>query len=243
MIRIALCDDDTFLYNDVTRLCQEVFLENYRLIQYMTAEELLADMSGIDGTPDLFILDIDMPGMDGIELRNILEKQCFQCSIIYLTNHAEMIQDAFGRCVIGFVEKQYMDRQLTDKLVQFRGEWADNEEIQIDDGTMVKKQDIVCIVSDHVYSGMVLATGIDEQGVVSTKQKYVRCSLKAWMERLGQEEFYRIHKTCIIHFAYIRQIDQMVILTDGTEHKISRNKVKSCREAYYSYCKRRARCI
>lgn len=243
MIRIVLCDDDVNLHKDVDKVCQDMFPGNYRLCQYVSAEELLDNISGKDGMPDLFLLDIDMPGMDGIELKHILEKYYFQCSIIFLTNHDEMMQKAFGRCVIGFVEKQYMDEQLKDKLMQFRQECTYNTEIKVDDDTMVKIKDIVCIMSEHVYSRIILATGLDEQGAIATKQKCVRYSLKNWIECLGREEFYRIHKTCIINFAYVKQIGQRVVLTDGTEHRVSRNEIRNCREAYYMYCRKRARCI
>lgn len=243
-MNIVVCDDDESIFVKVKQMCEQVFSEDFSFFQFTSALELLEQAERMEEEPDLFILDIELPVMSGIELRTVLEHRYFKSSIIFLTNHEEMMQEAFGRCVIGFVDKQCIEKQLSDKLWQYRREREDNTEICLGlNGMTLKKRDIVCVLSAHVYSRMLLAAGVKEDGSVLTEEQVFRRSMQNWQELLDETDFYRIHKSCIIHFAYVEVFGRTVKMRDGAEYKVSRGAWKGCSQAYRAYCRKRARCI
>ena len=240
---IGICDDKEKTLEAVKQECLKYFSEDTVITLYLSAEACLDDLSAKGQIPDLFILDVEMGGMNGIDLAHVLQERYCQCSIIYLTSHLEVIQDAFGRGVIGFVLKDRMGPSLTEKLEQFYKERIANTEITLkDEDFTVRKGDIVCIRADHVYTSLIMAVGMDGSGRILTASRLLRYSLDSWQQLLDEEDFFRIHKSCMIHFAYVKgePVNQKVCLLDGTEHKVSRSRWKNLKLAYRDYCRRKA---
>ena len=87
---------------------QRMFISGCQIIWIPVGGELLKNLDKIEGDIDLFILDIEMPGRDGLWLRKELERYRYGSSIIYLTSHDELVQEAFGRYVIGLLIKSVL---------------------------------------------------------------------------------------------------------------------------------------
>ena len=118
-MNIVICDDERKVIEDVGSICREYLSPDVKLYGFRSAESLLKNLDKIEGDIDLFILDIEMPGRDGLWLRKELERYRYGSSIIYLTSHDELVQEAFGRYVIGFVDKvSFLNdkNKLVDKL-------------------------------------------------------------------------------------------------------------------------------
>src|SRR2546425_11013855 len=90
MPTIALVDDDR---NILTSVSIALEAEGYRTVTYTDGA------SALDGfrtsTPDLAILDIKMPRMDGMELLRRL-RQKSDMPVIFLTSQEEEIDELFG---------------------------------------------------------------------------------------------------------------------------------------------------
>lgn len=69
---------------------------------------------------DLVLLDIEMPGINGYELAGVLKKQNISCEIIFITEHTELVLDAFAfkparRKYSGFLLKKWRQRILSTR--------------------------------------------------------------------------------------------------------------------------------
>src|SRR5687767_2270992 len=83
MIRIAIADDHALVINGL----QKIFSTSpdMEIIgTYMNGEQLLSGLQ--QQLPDILLLDIQMPGKDGIELAGIVHKRYPDVKMIALTN-------------------------------------------------------------------------------------------------------------------------------------------------------------
>lgn len=243
-MNIVICDDDMQIIKEVVEVCKQTLADKASFYLFQSAESLIKNLSNIDGIIDLFILDIEMPGKSGLWLKKELEQYRYGSSIIYLTSHDELVQDAFGRYVIGFVDKISFNKDknvLAEKVRLFEEveKGRQNLCLKDDNGIFYIQYDkIIKITSEHVYTYIEYATGKIINGNFCTESQLVRKSLKEWEKELGND-FLRVGKQCIINMEYIYRMDRKVIMKDGSEIVIPRANVKKCMESYFDYCKRK----
>ena len=243
-MNIVICDDERKVIEDVGSICREYLSPDVKLYGFRSAESLLKNLDKIDGDIDLFILDIEMPGRDGLWLRKELERYRYGSSIIYLTSHDELVQEAFGRYVIGFVDKvSFLNdkNKLVDKLKLFEQETKADETIRVkyDQKVLfIQKRKIILNEAEHVYSNLEYVIDEKINGSFVTERKLIRKSLKEWEDELGNN-FIRISKRYIINLDYVQRINQDIVLKNGKELKIPKVNQKKCRDSYYNYCNRK----
>lgn len=232
-MNIVICDDERKVIEDVGSICREYLSPDVKLYGFRSAESLLKNLDKIDGDIDLFILDIEMPGRDGLWLRKELERYRYGSSIIYLTSHDELVQEAFGRYVIGFVDKvSFLNdkNKLVDKLKLFEQETKADETIRVkyDQKVLfIQKRKIILIEAEHVYSNLEYVIDEKINGSFVTERKLIRKSLKEWEDELGNN-FIRISKRYIINLDYVQRINQDIVLKNGKELKIPKVNQKKC---------------
>ena len=61
---------------------------------------------------DLVLLDIEMPGTGGYELALVLKKQYKACEIVFITEHMELVLEAFRFKPAAFVPKGQLAEEL-----------------------------------------------------------------------------------------------------------------------------------
>ncbi len=84
MIRTILVEDD-----DGFRQCvKKILSSRYSSIQVMEAEDGMEAMSKIDlAPPDLVFMDIQLPGINGLELTRMIRARKPNAIIVILSNH------------------------------------------------------------------------------------------------------------------------------------------------------------
>tara|TARA_B100000686_G_scaffold349601_1_gene443389 strand:+ start:1164 stop:1880 length:717 start_codon:yes stop_codon:yes gene_type:complete len=105
---IALVDDDI---NILTSLSIALKSEGYQITTYTNGEEALAGI--LKSPPDLAILDIKMPRMDGIELIKRLNKKA-DIPIIFLTSKDDEYDEILG---LRLGAEDYITKPFSQKLL------------------------------------------------------------------------------------------------------------------------------
>lgn len=83
----------------------------------------------LEEKPDLVIMDIDMPRLNGIELGKILREKLPYIEIVYVTSHGEYIKQAFQVYASDFLEKPYDHERLKQTLERIAKKLNITEEI------------------------------------------------------------------------------------------------------------------
>ena len=125
MANIALVDDDQ---NILTSVGMSLEAEGFNVIKYKDGLEAWTAMSN-DELPDLAVLDIKMPRMDGMDLLNRL-RQISKLPVIFLTSKDNEIDEVLGLRMGAddYIKKPFSQRLLLERIkVLLRREQAEQD--------------------------------------------------------------------------------------------------------------------
>ena len=122
MIKIFLVDDQPSIRKG---LQMQMALESDFLVVGETSDGLSALRGIKELEPDVVILDIDMPGMDGFEILKALRQKENDCPVIVLSIQADPVsrQRAFDLGADEFIEKQAGGTELFTAIRKVTG-WS-----------------------------------------------------------------------------------------------------------------------
>ncbi|HHV09327.1 MAG TPA: response regulator transcription factor [Clostridiales bacterium] len=223
-MKIAICDDEE-KYREIGRwLCSQYFLDkriSFEVIEFSSGEAVIEYTEKID----LIILDIEMQGMNGIEVKEILTKRNSNGAIIYVTNHEELMQPAFGKNVYGFLLKPIYEEELYQILDVVYKNRMEPRLIQVTDSVWVRSTEIRYIFAEDKYCR-----------IYTMDTNYlIRSRISDWEGKLPGSDFIRVQKSCIVNFKFIRRIGQDIIMEDNTVLTYSRNKREVIKNNYNTY--------
>ncbi|MCB0057199.1 MAG: response regulator, partial [Caldilineaceae bacterium] len=128
-LSIMLLDDDTFMHDLISSMLEE--LGHNDVSCYATGESALAALDRSTEKPDAILLDINMPGMDGIEFVEQLMQRQYSGCLILVSGEDEMMLRATEKLaqevhlsVMGSVQKPPLPQRLADLLGQCRAKHA-----------------------------------------------------------------------------------------------------------------------
>ena len=113
MANIALVDDDKNILASVSMLLEQ---EGYQIRSFSDPAAALSALSA--APPDLAILDIKMPRMDGLELLRRLRQNEADLPVIFLTSKDEEIDELMGlnAGADDYIRKPFSQRLLLERV-------------------------------------------------------------------------------------------------------------------------------
>lgn len=224
MIRIAICDDQKIYRKDILEHCKRLLPEELVTYEcFASGEELLESNIPFD----FLFLDIEMTGIDGIHIKNLLETQNTHVKIIFLTIHEERMIEAFGAGVIGFLRKPVQEETLLSIIQKMSlllnrktVEWEDSGKLYV-----IYAEDIRYIEAQDKYTYVIIG-----------EMKYlVRRSLREWEEILPESDFCKANRSCLVNLNLLDRVKSEIILKDGKTISISRKYKQEMEKKYKKY--------
>ena len=234
MIRIAICDDETQAVDQHKRIvkdCLQTESIGYEIITYTQSRNLLYDITDDGIFYDLILLDIEMPGISGMEIPKQIKAFLPNIRIIFVTSHTEYAIDAFELSIFRYVPKNQLEQRLPGALrdaVRLL-ELEDGRAYTIQTNSRLEKipyKEILFIERDGKNACFTTKAGTAR----------VRKSLQQVWEELDAEEFIFIDRGCIVNLIHVmRMKDGMAVLKNGTALPVSRSHLQSVREQINRY--------
>lgn len=118
ILKIAICDDNQITANyieeyisglPIKNISCEVFISGNDLIKYL-------NKSSLDGDFNIYFMDIEMPGIDGIETATYIREKDSKALIIFITEHKEYVYQVFEVLPFRFLIKPLSKEQLNKVL-------------------------------------------------------------------------------------------------------------------------------
>lgn len=232
---IAICDDEQAMLNQVENYCKEIAKCRTVVCSFASAEELkYAIEKGL--CPDLLILDIEMAGMSGLEFQKYMQKNKMDINVVYLTSHEEMMQEAFGRNVIAFLNKVNYKERLAELIREYEQELSNQILLSYqNEKVMVETAYVLYIQAADKYSEVYFRC----PGNADTKLLLSDNTLVKWEKLLPCEQFCRVTRNMIVNYGNIKYMDKNTIhMTDGKVIIVPKGKVRQFRQAYHAYMRK-----
>ena len=116
MIRIAICDDEERAVastEKIVKTCLQAQGIGCEITTYTQSRNLLYDITDDGFFYDLILLDIEMPGISGMEIPQQVKGFLPNARIIFVTSHTEYAIDAFELSIFRYVPKNNLETKLT----------------------------------------------------------------------------------------------------------------------------------
>lgn len=121
MLSIVVCDDEEIYVKGLAKMLKQELEEldiDYDLETFTSSEKLLKEYKEREERIDLLILDIDMPGIDGIALTQLIRQMDEEVTIVLVTSMEDRVYDAFGYNIYKFVRKGLSEEERSSMLRQ-----------------------------------------------------------------------------------------------------------------------------
>lgn len=225
VIKIAICDDEekaVLLHEKIVKSCLQEQGIGYEITTYIESRNLFYDISDDNFFYDLILLDIEMPGMSGMEIPKKVKDYLPNIKIIFVTSHMEYAIDAFELSIFRYVPKNNLEMKLTAAVIDAAKliELESGQEYIIQTAKRMEKipyKDILYIQRDGKNSSIVSCSGTSK----------VRKSLQQVFDELNAPEFIFIDRGHIVNMIQIMKISNSIaVLKNGEQLPISRSHLQ-----------------
>src|SRR5690606_18516150 len=128
VIRVLLAEDETLIRDAVAAM---LGLEDDIEVVAVAASGTEAVAASAKHSPDVAVLDLQMPGLDGIEVAERLQTELPSCGVVIVTSHGRpgYLKRALESGVRGFMPKTVSARVLAEVVRQVHagGRYVDPE--------------------------------------------------------------------------------------------------------------------
>ena len=230
-MRIVICDDDMLTTAQLAELIKEYFENNHikcpELVCYHDGESLLSDQ----GDKDILFLDIEMPGMNGIQVGRRLKEENDKQIIFIITSYPEYLDDAMRFRVFRYLskplDKQRFFRNMKDAVDLY---YTVTVKIPVETrrGVHIVQASSIIAVEARGRKVTVHTTNGDLESVRN---------MQYWLKQLPKNCFFQTHRSFIVNFEHVTNFDHSLIELSAHQFKayLTRRKYSAFKEAYLLY--------
>jgi len=239
MLNIAFCDDSrSFLKKVLPIILAELrkYGSDLNVEQYYNGDGLILEFKKNPSHFDIIFLDIDMPGVSGKEVAQVLRSIDKNFKLIFMTAYENEVLNMFQYDIIGFLPKDKLKKYLPDTIKRVMSKIEnENPMKQLFQSYSLKGDrkiiELKLALNDIIYFE-VLNRQVFVHTIYGIYQLY-HYKFGNIMKKYVQLGFLDIHRTCIVNVKYVISVeDTQVQLDNGEKLVMSRRKRKQVMEVF-----------
>ena len=227
-MKIAVCDDETKILEDIKSIILNLYPgDDVNL--FSSGEEFLES----DENPDVLLLDIDMPGMSGMDVASKLAEKETDTLIVFVTAHDELVYDSFKYHPFAFVRKTYLRKELSGVLKDCRLKIdKKNKRYVFKSGS-----ETVSLSLDEILYFESFANYLTVK--TKTLEYKTRSTISGAQSELEKNDFLRIHKGFLVNLEHVKTVKSDELLLDNDETlPIGKSYSEEARKVILKYMRR-----
>lgn len=236
-LRIAICDDELFYIEQIAEhivKLEQRGKEPFHITRFQSGEELLAALEADREAFHLIFLDIEMPGLSGMEAAKKIRQLNETLVLCFVTSYEAYALKAFELEAVDYVVKPVSEERIKKTIHK-----ALIQTFYTMDVNEIKKRYVNVVVSRTtkvIDSNYIIY--IEKQRnkcVIHMVEEDIECyeSLESILEKMDQTRFMFCHQGYIIDFSKVKEIKgKCACMGKGIEIPISRKYIKDINERY-----------
>lgn len=232
MLRIAVCDDEPICLENEKRIIENYLSgrnEKAIIDTFTSAQELLVAASEIQY--DLFMLDVEMPGINGMEVASRLHEIDEKIPLVFISAYMKYASDGYHVNAFRYILKdeniEIYIAECLERILKNIG--IDNRKVVLD-FTVGRREiyvnEIVCIKRQRNYTVFVTTRKDKESLMLKRPAKRVK-------ETMAQYEFISVSSGVSVNPYHITEvIDEKVYMDNGEEFSIPHRNNENFISAY-----------
>jgi len=237
MIYVLLCDDEVEILDRTRKYVDSIRCElkdDIDIETYSDAESVLQRIRNSKECSDILITDIDMPGLSGMEMVQLLRDDGLDIILIFMTAHAEYVFKSFEYFPFRYIRKEFMETELLPALQAACEKVNANRDISL----TIKTQDGILTVRTRDILYYELENRKCVIYTIQNKQYETWKKISELRKKMGEMDnsFMQIYRGCMVNKYYVKTIKKdMIVLENGTELPISRRKKQEISDIMMEY--------
>jgi DNA-binding LytR/AlgR family response regulator len=234
MLKIAVLDDQDEYVKQIRELTAQSMQNlgvRYRFKKYSQASQVLSDLLEKEYY-DIYLLDVEMPDMSGLEVARLIRKECWGPVIIYITNHVEYAVEAFEVNAYRYIPKSMLEEKLPAAFAALAAQMDQEEDeyYKVERGYQFERipyQEIYYLKKEEKYVLIVHKRG----------QSRVRKTLSEMLEELGESDYFiKIDRSYVVNVLHIMSLkNQQILLRDGSRLPVGKPRLQEVKQRILEY--------
>lgn len=234
-MKAAICDDSPEALRELSDAVRSWGKTQRRAVtveRFSSAEQFLFRYEECRDF-DVVLLDIEMPGENGVELAKKIRRENDRIQIVFITGYPDFIAEGYEVGALHYLMKP-VSRQKLGEVLSRAAEKLQREEPSVlfqAEGTL-RRVPVSQIVLAEAFAHDCAVTAAD--GVFT-----VRESISAVEKRLCEAElggFVRTHRSYLVGLRYVQSIEKTEVTLDGGRRvPLSRGSVQAVRRAFLNW--------
>ena len=215
--KVAVCDDDIRFQTEIKQYLYEYFGKlEVSVTLFSSGSQLLNVCDKELDSFDLIFMDIEMPGLDGVETARRIRKLNQEVFLVFLTSHTELTTEGYEVNAFRFLLKPIQREKLWKTLQDWEQLSLTEDRLCLNDGEKERVlfwHEIYYIQSENVYIRV----------VTKNEQFLVRKKLHELEKQMPKQLFYRPHRCFLVNMKHVHSFNMKnIMMMDNMEIPISR---------------------